>query len=122
MLAFLNIVFFVVHTAFTVFNLVGWIWRSTRKWHLLTLALTLLSWFGLGIWYGWGYCPCTDWHWEVRAKLGYRDTANNYIEFLVESLTGIAIAADHMEWILVGAMAVLTVLSVVLNIRDYRRK
>lgn len=121
MLVFLNIFFFVVHTAYTAFNLTGWIWHSTRRWHLFSLLLTLASWFGLGIWYGWGYCPCTDWHWEVRAELGYHDSANNYIEFLWETFTGIPIATNQMEVLLVVAMAVLTVLSLALNIRDVRK-
>ena len=25
---------------------------------------------GLGAVYGWGYCPCTDWHWDVKRRLG----------------------------------------------------
>lgn len=120
MLEFLNVAFFVFHTAFTLFNLVGWIWRKTRPWHLTTLLLTAASWFGLGIWHGWGYCPCTDWHWEVRAKLGYHDVANNYIEFLIEKLTGLSIHTQHMETILIVGLMVLLVLSVWLNWRDRR--
>ena len=58
----LNGLFFVFHTAWIAFNCVGWIWRRTRPWQLATVSLTALSWFGLGVWYGWGYCPCTDWH------------------------------------------------------------
>lgn len=122
MLPLLNIIFFVLHTAFTLFNLFGWLWPGTRKWHLLTLGITYASWFGLGIWYGWGYCPCTDWHWAVRAKLGYHDSANNYIEFLLETLTGLSIATHHMETWLVAAMVILTLLSVVFNIRDVRKR
>ncbi|MGZ8511472.1 MAG: DUF2784 family protein, partial [Chitinophagaceae bacterium] len=57
---FLNIFFFVFHTVFTLFNMVGWIFPRTRKLHLITLSITAFSWFVLGIWYGWGYCACTD--------------------------------------------------------------
>ena len=69
----LNTGFFVVHTAWIVFTCVGWIWKRTRPWQLMTVALSALSWFGLGVWYGWGYCPCTDWHWQVRTRLGVVD-------------------------------------------------
>ncbi|MDP3718874.1 MAG: DUF2784 family protein [Acidobacteriota bacterium] len=69
----LNLGLFVLHTSWIAFNCLGWAWRRTRRWQLLTLTLTALSWFGLGIWYGWGYCPFTDWHWQVRSRLGYAD-------------------------------------------------
>jgi Protein of Unknown function (DUF2784) len=85
---FLNIFFFVFHTLFILFNIVGWISPKTRKLHLITISLTAFSWFVLGIWYGWGYCACTDWHWEVRDKLGYVDRSNSYIHFLLLKLTG----------------------------------
>ncbi|HCN84632.1 MAG TPA: DUF2784 domain-containing protein, partial [Sphingobacteriaceae bacterium] len=86
---FLNIFFFVFHTLFTVFNVVGWIFPKTRRLHLITMSLTAFSWFILGIWYGWGYCFCTDWHWDVREKLGYHDRSNSYIHFLILKLTGV---------------------------------
>jgi len=39
--------------------------------HRASLLLTAFSWFVLGIWYGWGYCVCTDWHYMVlRDELG----------------------------------------------------
>jgi len=44
--------------------------EKTRKANLILLLLTGLSWFGLGIFYGWGYCPLTDWHWKVLRELG----------------------------------------------------
>jgi hypothetical protein len=66
---FLNIFFFVFHTAFTLFNAVGWAFRKTRRLHLVTLLLIVFSWFILGIWFGWGYCVCTEWHWQVKLRL-----------------------------------------------------
>ncbi len=92
-----NIFFFVFHTGLILFNLLGWIWPATRKWNLLTLGLTGISWFGLGIWYGWGYCPSTEWHWEVRLILGYRDMPYSYIKFLVDKLTGLDVNAQLVD-------------------------
>src|SRR5689334_14771900 len=85
---FLNIFFFVFHTAFTLFNCIGWAFAKTRKPHLITMLLTVFSWFVLGIWYGWGYCACTEWHWRAREALGYHDRSNSYIHFLILKLTG----------------------------------
>ena len=48
----------------------------------------ILSWFGLGICYGWGYCPYTDWHWEVKHRLGETELPNSYIKYYLDKLTG----------------------------------
>ena len=66
MLSFLDVLLTVFHLTLTLFNLTGWILKKTRKLHLVVLMVTAASWFVLGIWYGWGYCPLTDWHWQVR--------------------------------------------------------
>jgi len=117
----LNILFFVVHTVWMIFNCVGWIWRRSRPWHLASLVLTGLSWFGLGIWYGWGYCPCTDWHWQVRERLGYQDPPS-YTELLMEELTGLEVSTPTANLITVSVVAAALVLNAVLNVRDWRRR
>src|SRR5436305_2803819 len=89
MLQSLNVLFFVLHTLLIAFNCVGWAWRRTRPWHLLTIVLTGLSWFVLGWLIGpWGYCVCTEWHWAVRARLGL-PYGDSYTHFLFHELTGI---------------------------------
>ena len=120
-LQFLNIFFFVFHTLFTLFNMTGWAFKRTRKLHLVTILLTTFSWFILGIWYGWGYCACTDWHWDVRAKMGIQDRSNSYIHFLIHQTTGVDIDPKLVE---IGTLIVFLlsfVLTVVLNTRDRKR-
>jgi hypothetical protein len=117
---FLNIFFFIFHTAFTLFNIVGWIFPKTRKLHLVTLTLTALSWFVLGIWYGWGYCICTDWHWDVRAKLGLTDRSNSYIHFLLLKLTGINMDPKLVETGTLVVFLLSFALSIWFNIKDHR--
>ena len=70
MYTFLDYAFVVLHSFLVGFNLIGWAWLRTRRIHLVTISLTMFSWFFLGLYYGWGYCPCTDWHWTVKYKLG----------------------------------------------------
>ena len=115
---FLNVFFFVFHTAFTLFNMAGWAFRSTRKWHLITVLLTAFSWFVLGIWYGWGYCFCTDWHWAVREKLGFTDESNSYIHFLIIKLTGINLSEKLVEYGTLIIFLLSLVLSALLNWKD----
>ena len=119
--AFLNIFFFVFHTVFTLFNMTGWLFRKTRKWNLVTLLLTAASWFVLGIWYGWGYCLCTDWHWEVREELGYHDQKRSYIHFLLLKLAGIDFNEKLVENVTLAVFIISLVMSIWLNISDWKR-
>lgn len=93
----LDIFFFVFHSLLILFNLFGWIWKPTRKLNLVTLSSTAFSWIILGIWYGFGYCPCTHWHWLVRRELGYNAMPNSYIKFLVDELVGIEFSAYTVD-------------------------
>ena len=56
MAAFLNVFFFVFHSLWMLFNSVGWAWKRTRPWHLLTVGVTAFSWIFFAWWYGydWG--------------------------------------------------------------------
>jgi hypothetical protein len=85
---FLNSFFLVFHTCFILFVLFGWIWRRARPVHLAAVVLTAFSWFGLGIFYGFGYCFCTDWHWSVLQRMGQAELPRSYIKFLILEATG----------------------------------
>lgn len=117
----LDIAFIVFHGAIVLFNLTGWIWPSTRRIHLLVIALTLLSWFGLGIFYGWGYCPSTDWHWDVKRKLGETGLPDSYIKYYLDRLTGISWDPTLVSLAVVAITLAIFITSVVLNVRDWRR-
>ncbi len=119
---FLNYFFFCFHTALIFFNTLGWIFRKTRKWNLITLLLTACSWFILGIWYGWGYCFCTDWHWQVRKYLGYHDNSNSYIQFLAQKLTGINFSSQLTDTVTAIVFFTSLALSIWFNIRDWHLK
>lgn len=85
----MDIVFTVFHTCLILFNLFGWIWKKTRRLNLICLLLTAGSWLILGIFYGLGYCPLTDWHFNILERLGHTDLPLSYISFLVARLTGL---------------------------------
>lgn len=122
MLQFLDIFFVVLHTSIIIFNLFGWIWKRTRKANLILLLLTGFSWTVLGIFYGFGYCPFTDWHWEVLAKMGKTDLPSSYVEYLLARLLQINISSKAAD-ILTGVTFIIAlIISIILNIGDYRRK
>ena len=118
----LNIFFFVFHTVFTLFNMVGWLFSKTRKLNLITLLLTAFSWFVVGMWKGIGFCYCTEWHWQVREHLGYTDQTNSYIHFLILKLTGANLSVSLVETATMIGFAISLIMSVWLNVKDWRRK
>ena len=121
MLALLDVLFLILHSGLVLFNLTGWIWRRTRRLHLLVIGLTVLSWFGLGLFYGWGYCPCTDWHWDVKRALGETGLPNSYVKYYLDRLSGFSWDPPVVDGVVlvlgIGALGV----SVGLNVRDWRR-
>lgn len=119
-LELLNILFFVVHGLWIVFNCVGWIWRRTRPWHLLTMALTAGSWLVLGARYGWGYCPCTDWHWQVRERLGHVDPPS-YTELLIERMLRVDVSTRTADVLTVAVFLAAVILGAGLSLRDRHR-
>jgi len=110
------------HGALVLFNLTGWIWAVTRRVHLIVIGLTFLSWLGLGVLYGWGYCPCTDWHWRVKHALGETDLPYSYVKYYSDRLTGL----DWDPLIIDAAVLALGLLALILSLwmnwRDYRRR
>ena len=118
MYRFLDTFFFAFHSTFILFILFAWIWKKTRLAHLVVVGSTAVSWFGLGIWFGLGYCPFTDWHWQVRYALGNRDLPSSYIKFLVDSFTGWNDNGTYVDTNTASAFLLVSALSVWLNLRD----
>jgi len=109
----------VFHGGLVLFSLVGWGWRRTRRIHLMTVGLIFLSWFGLGIIYGWGYCPSTDWHWRVKARLGETHLPYSYVKYYVDQLTGLAWDPSVVDASVVAAGLLAFALSCWLNWKDW---
>src|SRR5947209_1654024 len=115
MLKFLDILFTILHLAIILFNLLGWIPKSTRRGHFIVVLLTAASWFLLGIWFGIGYCPVTDWQWQVKEKLGERNLPNSFIEYYAEKLTGRNFDPGFVDTITATAFAIAALLSIYVN-------
>ena len=118
---FLDIFFMIFHSGVILFNLFGWIWKKTRRWNLLLLLLTAASWFILGIWYGWGYCICTDWHWDILRELGWRNLPASYVKFLLWRIFGLDLGAEIVNRATVILFFAALLVSVLLNVRDFRK-
>ena len=115
MLEFLDVFFVVFHSALMAFNLFGWIPKRTRRLHLLVSGLTWLSWLGLGLFFGFGYCPCTDWHWDVKRALGERHLPASYVKYYADALTGMDWDGNLVNRIVTGLGAAALVISIYVN-------
>jgi hypothetical protein len=78
---FLDILLTVIHLAILFFNLFGWIWPSLRRLHLIVVLTTAFCWLILGMWYGIGYCPVTDWQWKVKERLGQSNLPSSFVTY-----------------------------------------
>ncbi|MCA9051975.1 MAG: DUF2784 family protein [Planctomycetaceae bacterium] len=120
-LQWLNIGFFTIHNALIVFNLLGWIRPETRRLHRLTVLATLFSWFVMGARYGWGYCLCTDLHFEVRRRMGIHAGETSYTELLLNQLPGVHVTRWTADIITVTALVAILIATVTVRIYDLRR-
>ena len=115
MLHFLDIFYTIAHLSFTLFNLTGWIWRRTRKAHIVTMSLTIISWFVFGIWYGWGYCFLTDWHWNVKERLGETSLPNSFIKYYADKVSGRDINPSLIDKVTLGCLIFAVSASIYVN-------
>jgi hypothetical protein len=119
---FLNIAFFAAHNALIVFNLFGWISRRTRKLHLWTIGATLFSWIVMGAKYGWGYCLCADWHFQIRRQLGIYEGESSYTELLFNQIPGITVTRRFADIVTVSCLIAILIATAVVWWQDVRRK
>lgn len=122
MLNLADLFFICFHSLLILFNLFGWIHPVTRKWNLVTLLLTGASWFGLGIFYGWGYCPLTEWHFRILARLGHQDLPASYISYMINRLLGLSVPQNTVDVCTLVFFLIALVISLYVNIRSVIRK
>jgi hypothetical protein len=118
---FLDYFFTVFHSSVVLFVLVGWAWRKTRRIHVILSGLIMLSWFGLGVCFGWGYCPCTDWHWAIKHELKARHLPDSYITYHLDRLTSISWEPLMVDGGVVALGVSAFILSCWLNLRDHKK-
>jgi hypothetical protein len=122
LLKIIDVFFLGFHSVLILFNVFGWLVPRWRLANFITLSLTAFSWFILGIWYGWGYCFCTDWHWQIRDMLGLQNTSSSYIHFLILELTGIDLPVKLVDTGTAIIFFAAFTISAFLNIRGLKSK
>lgn len=118
----LDIFFVIFHTSLIFFNLFGWIWRKTRRLNLIILLLTGSSWLFLGLIVGVpGFCPLTDWHFNILEKLGRTDLPSSYVKYLADRLTGMSFNPATVDKVTLYLFLAALLISIILNTSDMLR-
>ncbi len=115
----LDIFFTVFHICLVLFNLFGWILKKSIRLNLICLLLTAGSWLFLGFFYGFGYCPLTEWHFNILEKLGYTDLPTSYLSFLFTRLTHLQIDQSLVDTVTLWGLIISLLLSLYLNFRQW---
>lgn len=116
----LDVIYTIVHLLIIGFNLFAWAFPATRKLHLYGVAVTLACWLILGIWYGIGYCPVTDWQWQVKAQLGEQNLPNSFVKYYADQLLGQPVDSNLVDVLTAGSFLLSIMISVYLNF--FRKK
>ena len=120
LLGILDWVMLLFHAVFILFILFGWIFVRLRRIHIASVLLTGASWFLLGLFLGFGYCPFTDWHWKILGQLGETGLPVSYVQYFSGRVAGISMTPDFADGItLMGWFMALTA-SVYVNLRNDR--
>ena len=77
-----------VHLSIIFLCVAGWMFEPIRLLHLVIVVLIAVSWFGLGKFFGYGYCVLTDTQWRVKRKLGQEPRAESYVKHVLDKVTG----------------------------------
>jgi len=104
-----------VHLIIIGFNLFGWIFPATRRAHFICVILTAFCWFVLGIWFGWGYCPVTDWQWHIKEKLGETNLPGSFITYYADKITGKQFSDAFINIITLALFLLAAAISVYVN-------
>lgn len=117
-----DLFFLVLHSGVILFNLLGWMLPATRVANLLLLLATVASWLILGQFYGLGYCPLTDWHYQVLVSAGATGLPPSWIVHVIERFSGWRPPAFWADVATVTFLAAALMISARLNWLDYRRR
>jgi hypothetical protein len=114
-LKILDVLLTLLHLVIIGFNLTGWMWHKTQKLHFICVSVTAACWFLLGIWFGIGYCPITDWQWQIKKNLGEHHLPDSFIKYFIDKITGGSVNATLVDVMTAVCFFAAILLSVYVN-------
>ena len=111
------------HLAIVFFLVFGWISVRTRNLHRFAVGVTILLWVAVAELMGkkLGYCPVTDWHWDVKRLRGETDLPPSYIDYSLQKI-GVHLPPERADQIVMVVFGVIVVLTLALWVRERRQK
>ena len=85
------------HLGAMLFIVFGWMLPATRMANWYLVVLTFVSWFGLGLVFGFGFCLITGIQSKIRQRLGYTEPMDSFVKHLLDRLTGRDLNPLHVE-------------------------
>ena len=113
----MNILFHLVHLGIIFFFLFGWLWQKTLTAHFILSILILVSWCGLGLLYGFGYCLVTDIQWKIKKRMGDEPSTEYYIKYMLDKMTGLNTNPNTVNAITTYTFFIILVFSTALVIK-----
>ncbi len=111
----LDYIFHILHIVVILINCFAWIHPKTRKLHLIAFVSTSISWLGLGIFYGFGYCFLTDWQWQVKHKLGEHDLPDSYITYWLNNILSLSVDPKLVDQVVMWVFICLVFISILVH-------
>ncbi len=119
MLQLYDIGFTIFHSAFILFVLFGWIHPKTQRIHQFALLFTLIAWLLIGWYVGTiGYCPLTDWQWDIKRQLGERNLPSSFTEYVGEKLTGLDLNKTYVDIVTAAGLAFGMIMAIIKYIQS----
>lgn len=110
----LDILFHALHLGIIIFFLFGWMIREARPAHYALALLILLSWYGLGVFRGFGYCVITDIQWNIKKRLGNEPSTEYYMKYLIDNITGLNTRASIVNGVTTYTYFTILIISTIL--------
>jgi len=85
------------HLAAMLFIVFGWMLPATRLANWYLIVLTFVSWFGLGLVFGFGFCLITGIQSKIRQRLGNTEPMDSFVKHVLDRLTGRDLNPLHVE-------------------------
>lgn len=108
----LNILFHILHLGLLAFVIIGLFFSRLIRFHFPVLVVIWFSWTVLGLYIGTiGYCPLTDWHWQVKRAMGEFGMPPSYIDYIIQQSTGTDVDNTTITLFTMAGMLIITIIS-----------
>ena len=111
----------IFHLVIVFFLMFGWILAKTRALHRIAVGVTSFLWIVVGAFVGTiGYCPVTDWHWQVKKLRGEEGLPTSYIDYQLQRI-GIHLPPENAVQIVKAVFAAIVLVTFFLWWRNRKK-